>query len=225
MPTETDSFRSTFLTSLKWLIPALVVFAFGVEIAAIVIKKPFWGDEWFVFSSYKFRDIAQFFGVLDYGQQFPRVYLAVLKIITTQFDHSYLSLRTVIFVTQIANILVLWFVIKDKVFPQDQAKALLIVLMFLTMNTTYVYFLSFKQYSMEFFFSLVAFWQFQVLRGGKGETRRADYILACLSFVVGPFFSYTYPIVAGPVFLFLIADLLDRPQRKPNFTSVGFLLF
>ena len=59
---------------------------------------------------------------------------------------------------------------------------------------------------MEIFLSLVAIWQLLELLElqDKGIINNKRYVILCLSLLVVPFFSYTYPIAIAPVFAILL---------------------
>jgi hypothetical protein len=63
---------------------------------------------------------------------------------------------------------------------------------------------------MEIFLSLVAIWQLLEITAIKNVTsiRPGRYMLLCLSLMMAPFFSYTYPIAITPVYLIVLLQLI-----------------
>src|SRR5439155_1096623 len=79
-----------------------------------------------------------------------------------------------------------------------------------------------KQYEMEILLSLVAIWQLLELLEIR-ESRPpgiARYLLLCLSFLISPFFSYTYPIAVAPVFIVMFVQgiqiLVNKEENLPK---------
>jgi hypothetical protein len=66
------------------------------------------------------------------------------------------------------------------------------------------------------FLSLVAIWQLLELVSfnENGRFRSGKFILLCLSFLVLPFFSYTYPIVITPVFAIILIQNVQLLQKR-----------
>ena len=58
-----------------------IYFVFVQIYDSLIRHKAFWLDEWFVLSSLKFRPISSYFSSLDYGIQFPRIYLSLINIL------------------------------------------------------------------------------------------------------------------------------------------------
>jgi len=163
--------------------------------------RPFWNDEWRLIYNIKFKSIPQLWGTLDLLQECPRVYLSLLKIISATFDYSYTSLRLPPLVIGLASIFLI-FHLRKKFFPENSVFSYLFILILVSSQTFTDYLVQVKQYEIDIFLSLVALWQFWVLLkiATEGPVQKASYILLCLSFLVVPYFSYTYPIAIAPVF-------------------------
>ena len=74
----------------------LVTLLFIVCIGTVLVLaqiKPFWVDEWFIIYNLKTKNAAALFGQLEFMQQFPRVYLVLLKSFTSFFNYR-ASLKT-----------------------------------------------------------------------------------------------------------------------------------
>ena len=77
-------------------IATIATLSFIIAWGAVMVfaqVKPFWIDEARVIYNLKFKNAAMLWGQLDYLQQFPRVYLQLVKLFTATFDYSYTSLR------------------------------------------------------------------------------------------------------------------------------------
>ncbi len=196
----------------------IYLLCFGVAMAFFPIR-PFWNDEWRLIYNLKFKNVHQLWGTLDLLQQCPRVYLTLLKKITSFFDYSYTALRLPALVTAIASIFLL-FHLKKKVVPGNSVFTYLFILIIISSQTFTDYLVQVKQYEVEIFMSLLALWQLVTLmemaeKGRPGKTYK--YLLLCFSFAVAPFFSYTYPIAVAPVIpiiLFYAASLEGQPGRN-----------
>jgi len=167
----------------------------------VVQIKPFWVDEWRIIYNLKYKDAAALWGPLDFMQQFPRVYLLLIKAFTSLFHYSYFALRFPSFVVGACAIM-LAHRLAGKLFAGKLAARLLFPLIIIASPVFFGYFVQVKQYTMDILLALLALWQLlqmQDLLTGKAVTR-TRYVLLCATFAVAPFFSYTYPIVVAPVF-------------------------
>jgi len=178
--------------------------------------KPFWVDEWRLLSNLKFKDVAALRGHLDFTQQFPRVYLIIIKKFTEWLNYSYFSLRFPAFVVSVANILLVYSLMK-KLYPAKNINSFLFIMILVSSQTFTDYLVQIKHYEMEIFLCLVAIWQCLQIQSliAQGRLKAPVYILLCLSFLLAPFFSYTYPIAVAPVFLiafYMIVRLWASPD-------------
>ena len=173
--------------------------------------KPFGVDEWRIIYNIKFRRADQLWGPLDFMQQFPRVYLQLVKRFTATLDYSYFSLR---FPSWVAGSMTIFFahrlitgIIKD-----NAATALLFVLIIIASPSFTDYYVQVKQYTMDVLLSVAAIWQLlqltKLAKGGSLPTGR--YALLCSSMLTVPFFSYTYVIVIAPVFAVIFLTILKE---------------
>lgn len=182
--------------------------------------RPFWVDEWRVIYNLKFKSSAALWGQLDFLQQFPRVYLAIIKAFTSAYDYSYLSLRLPSFIVGSLTI-VLCYRLMNRLYARNNINRFLFVMILISCSTFTEYFVQIKQYTMDILLSVVVVWQLTELISIKDNHRLqpVKYGLLCLSFLVFPFFSYTYPIAVAPVFaIVLFQDVLmlkkDDPTRR-----------
>jgi len=179
---------------------AIFLLCFGMAMAFFPIR-PFWNDEWRLIYNLKFKTESQLWGRLDLLQQCPRVYLTLLKKITSLFDYSYTSLRLPALVVSAASI-PFCFYLRKRIFPVSTVYSYLFVLIFISSQTFTDYLVQTKQYEMELLLCLLALWQLITLLeiSEVGRMNKYKYLLLCISFLVAPFFSYTYPIAVAPIF-------------------------
>ena len=197
---------------------------FGVAEAFFPIR-PFWNDEWRLIYNLKFKNVSQLWGTLDLLQECPRVYLTVLKKVTSYFDYGYTALRLPALVLTATSI-VLAFYLKKKVFPGKSTYTYLFILILISSQTFTDYIVQVKHYEMEIFLCLLAIWQLITLLeiGERMIINNNKYLLLCFSFLVAPFFGYTYPIAIAPVFPVVIySSVVTLRIKQSNKTS--FLLY
>ena len=175
--------------------------------------KPFWVDEWRIIYNLKTKDAAALWGPLDLMQQFPRMYLQVIKAFTQFFDYSYISLRFPAFALGTLTLL-FSYQIMQRLYPTSQIVKYLFILILASSPTFAEYYIQVKQYTMDLFMSVLALWQLlELLRLREPvKTSFVMYLLLCISFLAAPFFSYSYPILAGPIFIISAMQLfIDMP--------------
>src|SRR5690606_1839450 len=177
---------------------------------------PFWNDEWRLIYNIKFKNFAQLWGTLDLLQECPRVYLTLLKIISANFDYSYTALRLPPLIIGMSSIALLFFLHK-KLYPQQSLISGLFILILISSQTFTDYLVQVKQYEMDIFLALAALWQLVILLNlATHEQRWRIYIFLCLSLLIVPYFSYTYPIVAAPFFpIALLCFWVERRKILP----------
>jgi len=173
---------------------------YGMAVVLVQVK-PFWVDEWRVIYNLKYKDAGALWGPLDYMQQFPRVYLELIKTFTAPFHYSYFTLRFPSFVVGTCTILLSYRLMK-RIYLREHFNKFLFVLILVSSFTLTEYFVQIKQYTMDILLSLVAIWQLlELLKLAALEAPvKKRYILLCISFLIVPFFSYTYPLAVLPVF-------------------------
>jgi hypothetical protein len=194
--------------------------AYGLAVSIFEIK-PFWLDEWNIIYNLKTKTHAELWGPLDYMQQFPRVYLQVIKYITASFDYGYTAMRLPSMVIHTAG-LFLCYVLSGRLFNNDNPYRFFLPLIYASYSTSIEYFVQIKQYTMEMLLALVAIWQLlELLRMQAGSIQPLRYLLLCLLFLVIPFFSYTYPICFIAVSL---CTLLNTRTQKDFFYRIMPLL-
>jgi len=80
---------------------------------------------------------------------------------------------------------------------------------------------------MEIFLCLLALWQLitllEIADEGLGG-KKSKYVLLCFSFLVAPFFSYTYPIAVAPVILTIILYAFVALKKRPLQNKTKFVL-
>lgn len=180
--------------------------------AAIAAIQPFWLDEWFIIQNLKFRTHDALWGQLEYMQQFPRLYLQILKAITGSFNYSYSSLRLPSFAIHTAGVLMSIY-IGRKLFKQSVTAVFAFVLIYISFKTSVDYYVQVKQYTMEMLLGLVAMWQMMsILKILNREKLSAiHWTLLHISMASVTFFSYTYPILAVSMLYIIV---MRRARKK-----------
>ncbi|MBZ0098865.1 MAG: hypothetical protein K8F30_07260 [Taibaiella sp.] len=176
----------------------IAFFLFAGLATAVVALQPFWLDEWFIIQNLKFRTADALWGQLEYMQQFPRLYLQALKVITETFNYSYSSLRLPSFAVHTAGVL-LCICISRRLFKGSVIAVFTFILIYISFKTSQDYFVQVKQYTMEMLLGLVAIWQMMSIQKILTRERLAalHWILLYVSMATVTFFSYTYPILAA----------------------------
>ncbi len=188
--------------------------------------RPFWTDEWRLIYNLKFRSTASLWGPLDYTQQCPRVYLQAIKAFTGMFGYSYFSLRLPSFLVGTATI-IFSYKLMNQLYKPDSVTRFILVFLVISSVTFTDYFVQVKQYTMEILLSIVAIWQMAaIIRiGNHLFPHKALYAVLCASFFAAPFFSYTYPIAASPVFIVaFFQGILQIRKAADNSRKMSTLL-
>lgn len=204
-------------------------------VSVVFPVNPFLDDELRIVYNLKMKSAGELWGALEFMQEFPRVYLQVIKLFCSVFDYSYFSLRFSSFFMGIAVMSLGWS-LANRLYKRSDANRFLFVLVIVSSYTFTQYFTQVKQYTMEIFLSLVAVWQLLILNRlfVDKAVRSSYYILLCISFFAAPFFSYTYPIAVAPAmaigFLFALSvrrqhSLCVRILLPLLLASVGILIF
>lgn len=160
----------------------------------------------------KFKSAAELWGPLDFTQQFPRVYLQMVKAITSALNYSYAGIRFQSFIIGAAAIGLTWHLAR-RIF-EDRPERYLFILV-IAGNPMFIdYMGQAKHYEMEMLMGLVAIWQLlEILQlRQRYDTNRLVLLLA--SVIVAPFFSYTYPIAIAPALALLSFSALGG-ERMP----------
>ena len=202
----------------------LVTLVFLACIGAIMVFvpiRPFWVDEWFIIYNLKTKDFNGLRGKLELMQQFPRAYLLVFKFFTSAFDYRYFSLRLPSYVVGMSTIFLSLHIIK-RIYSDTVLTRYLFVLILVSSFTFTKYFVETKQYSMDVFLSVLTLWQLlEVLQLGQNPLKGRKYGLVCMSFLLAPFFSYTYPLAVFPVYMIALLRIL-KILRSSDDTSAKY---
>ena len=196
--------------TIRFGIVLLILFSIFSQIYSLIQLKAFWLDEWFILYNIKYKTYSKLFGNLFYIQQFPRVYLVIIKVLADISNYNYYILRLLPSTIQIVNIFFIAFLVRKIIFPNNENKGLLFILFFLSFQITIFYFTQLKQYTMEMFFSLLAIYYFHYLSKyyNRISIRSGSYILFLVGVFIGSFFSYTFPIVITPLLFSLFITLI-----------------
>jgi hypothetical protein len=190
----------------------LIFLSIGSQVYSLINLKGFWLDEWFILYNIKFHSYSGLFNNLFYSQQFPRVYLSIVKFIAEIFNYNYFAIRVLPFLFQVINVFLVYYLISRIVFPANKLKALLFVLFFLSFHTTFFYFSQLKAYTADIFFTFMSIWYFYFLsKNYKTLNILSLGYLGMLAFIFSGFFlSYTFPIVFAPILLFLFLTFISE---------------
>ncbi len=194
----------------------MVVYLLGFGLAeALFPIRPFWNDEWRLIYNIKFRSFEGLWGRLDLLQECPRVYLCSIKAIAAVFHYSYSALRLPPLLLTMMSVLFLFY-LRKRIFATGGVLSYLFVLIVVSSQTFTDYMVQVKQYEMDILLSLLAIWQLLELRAlAEGQhLSRGRYFLLCTSLLLAPFFSYTYPINAAP--LFFVTGLSIRKNNQDH---------
>ncbi len=193
------------------MIAALLVLIGDGLATTFFITRPFWIDEWRVIYNLKTRSIPGLWGELDFLQQYPRLYLSVVKWFTSAFDYSNWALRLPSFIVGTGAIVIGWRLLQ-RIYPEEESLRYLLVMIVVSSSPFTNYYVQVKQYTMDIALSFVAVWQVVELFRLQIDRRKepARYGLLCGSMLVAPFFSYTYPIAIAPAFIIVL--LMSRKR-------------
>ncbi len=170
-------------------------------ISVVAEIRPFWVDEWRIMYNLKFRSATELWGPLDFMQQFPRVYMQIIKVITAAFHYSYFAFRISSYIIGSFTI-VFCYRLMNKIFPPAHFNRFLFVMLLISCSTFTLYFVQIKQYTMDILLSVLAVWQFwELINLDAKKLRIGRYTTLCFSLLIVPFFSYIYPVAIAPVFM------------------------
>lgn len=176
--------------------------------------KPFWRDEWCMLHNLKFKTPAELWGPLDFTQQFPRVYLQLMKAITSAFDYSYPSLRVPSFAVGTAALLLAWH-LGRRIFGEQPGRYLFALVV--AGNPMFIdYYGQVKHYEMEMLMSLVALWQYLELLKPAQTQPASRFAVLLFTLALAPFFSYTYPIAIAPAYILLRLQMMNQKRLDPR---------
>ena len=201
-----------------WIIALALVSAGGLR---FVCNPTFWLDEAFVAVNLKQPSVSLIFNQLEYGQYFPRLYLALIAATREIFGYQIWSLRLVPFLFFIAATL-LW----ARLLLQKAFSSYFVLLIGAGLLAGSGYWLDqsvqLKQYSMDVFFALIPFvlcdeFYEHILVKGKWWPALLMLVAPCI-------FSYTYPFaLAARIGGWYLIKLRDK-QWKLNPRGVTLLL-
>lgn len=156
----------------------------------------------------KFKNADQLWGKLDYTQQFPRVYLQIVKAFTSIFDYSYQSLRLQSFLVGAAALGLIWHLAR-RLFDDKPERYLFILV--IAGNPMFIDYLGqVKHYEMEMLMGLLALWQYLEILQPTTPTKKTRSAALYLSLLAAPFFSYTYPIAIAPALAIIISACTQK---------------
>jgi hypothetical protein len=212
---ERYAMKQRELKILSIAVISLLGISLVIQLHSLAVKKAFWLDEWFILYSIKFKSYPALFGNLFAIQQFPRFYLSIIKFFSERFDFSYLSLRIIPFIVQVINLLLVFFIVSKRIYGKQSLNRLLFIMLFLSFHTTLFYFSQVKPYTMDMCFSLMAVLIYdEIQKPERLQFTSGVYWSMVLCLFAGPFFSYTFPIMAAPLILILGFKFVKDSSEK-----------
>lgn len=182
--------------AIRWFLYALVTNGILLCLFHYLTLRALWLDEAFVAVNIKGTPLRVVFGSLEYGQQFPRIYLAIIWGLTKIAGYKIWTLRLLPFAFGVAGIAVwtrvLW---RWGIRVGHLSFALLALLLFFTHSAVYYYAGEFKQYSAELFFSGYGIWFFERFLSPMYAQNSRRWALLCVGWLLPVFFSITYVLV------------------------------
>src|SRR3989338_10809121 len=196
----------------------LIYVVISQAFAIFVAHRPFWLDEWYIISNIKFKSYLEVFNHLEYTQ-FPRVYLVLLKAFAGLFNFSEVSLRLIPYFCGLIAIVFSYYLAGSVLYKGDKKRRLIFSLLLICNVITAYYLIQVKQYTMELLWALLAIWQYYYYSQDLQIPNRSfsQGTVAILIFLIGPFFSYTYPIAAAPTVLTLAWFWLSTKKNAATF--------
>lgn len=194
-----------------------------VNLYTIIFSKAFWLDEWFIIFNIKYRSFLGLFGPLDYIQEFPRAYLALVRQFVVFLNYSMYSYKIIPYVVQVVNLVLLIAVLKKLLYKNEWFKQFSVYIMFSYNLITVFYFTKVKQYTMDMCFTLLAFLQFHyILKNAKNMKCSKEYAVILLVIFFGPLLTYGYEICVVPSLVLLVILFIDSIRKKQ--TNYLFLI-
>ncbi len=203
----------------------LVVMVIWGAVSVFTEIRPFWVDEWRIIYNLKFKTADEIWGDLAFMQQFPRLYLYLIKQYTSQCNYSYTSLRLIPWLVGTCCIICTWL-LSVRLYRKPLHR-FLFILMLVSCGTFTQYYTEVKQYTMELLLSVFAIFQtIFLLRQSEKQSHILVWLIFCLVAVVCPFFSYTYPIVIAPAFpVLLLQNILNWKRGKAECVTISRLIY
>lgn len=180
--------------------------------------RAFWLDEWITVFEMKIRGKSLLFHTLR-GFEFPRGLLVLMKIFASLGNFSNFSLRLVPALTAVA-IVWLTILLARRMFSQTGARLLFIVSIFCNKYTVH-YLPQVRHYSTQILWAMIAVFiydQLFVRLQNHGENYKKAIIF--FSFLIGPFFSYSFSVVLIPIICLLAAQCV---VQRPTFERLGYI--
>lgn len=211
------SINKQITKALNIIIGFIITFVVISQLYSLFQMKAFWLDEWFILYNLKYKSYTELFDNLFYIQQFPRLYLVIIKFIAEITNYNYFALRFMPTIMQLINIMFVTFVIRKIIFKKNNFQSFIFLLFFLSFQVTIIYFTQLKQYTMEMFFSLLSVYFYFYLSKKYEEIKimSPSYLLILVGIFLGSFFSYTFPITITPLlFILFITTIYNFKNKK-----------
>jgi hypothetical protein len=189
---------------LAWLSGLMLVHSLVFCFVKYFTPRSLWLDEAFVACNIRYRALPQLFSPLEYAQQFPRGYLALVWFLTKLIGYETGVLRLLPFLFGVGALL-LWSKILWDEFESSPLLRTTAILAFLVNHVFYQYVGDFKQYTGDLFWAgFAVFFALKVLRPRVSGSILL-WTLLCGVWALPIFLSNTYVLVltaTGAAFLF-----------------------
>ena len=193
-------------------------------VSVVAEVRPFWVDEWRIMYNLKFKSATELWGPLDFMQQFPRVYMQIVKVISGAFNYNYFGLRITSYIIGSFTI-VFCYRLMNKIFSPTHFNRFLFVMILISCSTFTLYYVQIKQYTMDMLLSVIAVWQlWELINLDVKNLRIRRYLLLCLSLLIVPFFSYIYPVAIAPVFIVALVQSIYILKDTNILDKTGILV-
>lgn len=205
----------------QWVICVVALAIIAAGLARYIQQPTFWLDEAFVAVSLRNPSFDAIFAPLEYGQFFPRVYLAFIAVIREVLGYRIWALRLLPFLSFAVGTL-FW----AQLLAKKSRRSLLLGLigggLFIGSGLWLDQSIQLKQYTLDVMLSLIPFLindQFidEMLADGRRKAVTAALATGC-------FLSYVYPVALGARLLGWYAFRVRRLGWRLNLSAVATLM-
>ncbi|HVO23149.1 MAG TPA: hypothetical protein VMW56_05920 [Candidatus Margulisiibacteriota bacterium] len=222
--------RFSGFTIAHWSLRSLVVLAVANGIVLCFCHylsfRSLWLDEAFVAVNLRHRSLGGLFSTLEYGQQFPRLYLASIWVLTRAGGYELWSLRLLPLIFGIAGLLLWSKLLWDEFNVSASLPFLSAVAVFLFLTNRWLFYFpgELKQYSSDLLFSAYALWYARRFIVQESQRSVAGLSAVYAGWVAPTVWSLTYAFVLLPVAAVIFVPLLlKRPPARHGLLRVGLL--
>lgn len=200
MSENRKKFKDKF-NSYNILISLVILLGIFLRLKGYLYNPSFWHDECALAWNVKFKSYPELFGVLNFLQVTPVLFLIITKILTQIFGYSEQVFRLIPFVCGISSVLV-FYLLSKKVFS-SKISVFAAVFLFAVNSTLINYSFEFKPYGLDVFFVIICLLFFVNLDIEKLNVKKALLFGIFLSVI--PWFSFAsvFILAGGFINLFL----------------------